>query len=102
VLVLPCLLRAPAKTLHWSVRKPNLEKNLALLLPSGWDDDSKYSTIFARSTRALAAYGNFMRSRRRTYKQTRSSAILRNSKYVNCSEPVLSPSVALRIDAAEG
>jgi hypothetical protein len=40
---------------------PNRVKNLAFALPSGWDDDSKYSTTFFRSTRALAACGSFIR-----------------------------------------
>jgi len=36
---------------HRATAKRNLAKNLALLLPSGCDADSKYSTIFFRSTR---------------------------------------------------
>src|SRR6266508_955954 len=35
-------------------------KNLAFALPSGWDADSKYSTIFFFSTRALATWGSFI------------------------------------------
>ena len=35
-------------------------KNLALVLPSGCDDDNKYSVIFLCSTRDLLALGNFI------------------------------------------
>jgi hypothetical protein len=43
-----------------STVKPNLAKNLALLHPSGCDGDSKYSTIFLRSTRTRFAHGKFI------------------------------------------
>lgn len=58
--VRPCFLSASARIVQRATAKPNLEKYLALQLPSGCDADSKYSTTFLRSTRTRFAWCRFI------------------------------------------
>ena len=62
----PCSRKAAARFLHAPSSKPKSRKKAALLLPSGWSDDRRYSTTLAWSTRASPAFGSSRGSSDRT------------------------------------